>query len=78
MENQEVSPQKKSNVLDSILWSDRYIALDNNHACANYETLQKLHRQGTDELVVGAWKNMLQLVGSRESLAGGGPAIRVW
>ena len=35
--------------------------------------IAKLHSQGTDELVVEVWKNMLQLVGSREGLAGLGP-----
>ena len=38
--------------------------------------IAKLHSQGTDELVVEVWKNMLQLVGSREGLAGLDPPPR--
>ena len=56
-----------------MLWSDRYITLDNDHACANYKSIANLHSQGTDELVVEALHNMLQLVGSLENLAGLGP-----
>ena len=56
-----------------MLWSNRYITLDNNHACANYKSITHLHNQGTDELVVEALHNMLQLVGSLENLAGLGP-----
>ena len=53
-----------------MLWSDRYITLDNDHACANYKSIAHLHSQGTDELVVEALKNILQLVESLENLAG--------
>ena len=53
-----------------MLWSDRYITLDNDHACANYKSIAHLHSQGTDELVVEALNNMPQLVESLGNLAG--------
>ena len=69
-ETNEESSQYKSDVLEAMLWSDRYITLDNDHACANYKSIAHLHSQGTDELVVEALNNMLQLVESLENLAG--------
>ena len=57
-----------------MIWSDQDITLENNHACANYKSIADLHSQGTDELVVEALHNMLQLVGSLENLAGSGPS----
>ena len=56
-----------------MMWSDRYITLKNNHACADYKSIADLHSQGTDELVVEDLHNMLQLVGSLENQAGLGP-----
>ena len=49
-----------------MLWSDRYITLDNKHACANYKGIANLHNQDTDELVVEALNKMLQQVESLE------------
>ena len=49
-----------------MIWSDRYITLENNLACANYKSIADLHSQGTDELVVEALNKMLQLVESLE------------
>ena len=71
--NREESSQYKSDVLEAMLWSDRYITFDNDHACANYKSIANLHSQCTDELVVEALNKMLQLVESLENLAGLGP-----
>ena len=66
--------QCKSDVLEAMVWSDRYITLENNQNARTSNALQiYLHSQGTDELVVEALHNMLQLVGSLENLAGLGP-----
>ena len=58
MEKHEESSQSKSDTLGAMLWSDRYITLENNHACAKYKSIADLQSQGTDELVVEALQNI--------------------